>query len=128
MGRTPVILRWANTSYSPAQLERAERFMHRYEGAGIFFARLLPVLAPLISIPAGIIRMVSSSSVFLTTIGAAIWCALLAWLGGKVGDHLRASGLDPAEHPASSSPATKHEVALGYSAQPSWSACSTSRR
>ena len=39
------------------KLERAEHWLHRYEAGGIFFARLLPVIRHLISIPAGIIRM-----------------------------------------------------------------------
>ena len=97
----PVILRWGKYFLIPPEkLERSERFMHRYEGGGIFFARLLPVIRHLISIPAGIIRMGFLKFSILTTIGAAIWCAVLAWLGGKVGDHLRASGLDPLQHPA----------------------------
>jgi membrane protein DedA with SNARE-associated domain len=106
----PVILRWGKYFLIPPEkLERSERFMHRYEGGGIFFARLLPVIRHLISIPAGIIRMGFLKFSILTTIGAAIWCAVLAWLGGKVGDHLRASGLDPLEHPAELVKATKHE-------------------
>src|SRR5687768_2611361 len=106
----PVILRWGKYFLIPPEkLERSERFMHRYEGGGIFFARLLPVIRHLISIPAGIIRMDFLKFSILTTIGAAIWCAVLAWLGGKVGDHLRASGLDPLQHPAELVKATKHE-------------------
>jgi membrane protein DedA with SNARE-associated domain len=106
----PVILRWGKYVFIPPhKLERAERFMHRYEGGGVFFARLLPVIRHLISIPAGIIRMSFLKFSILTTIGAAIWCSVLAWLGGKVGDHLRASGLDPLEHPGELVAATKHE-------------------
>ena len=39
------------------EAQRAEHWLHRYEAGGIFFARLLPVIRHLISIPAGIIRM-----------------------------------------------------------------------
>ena len=39
------------------KLARAERFLQRYELGGVFFARLLPVVRHLISIPAGILRM-----------------------------------------------------------------------
>ena len=92
----PVVLRWGKYFFIPPdKLERAERFMHRYEGGGIFFARLLPVIRHLISIPAGIIRMGFLKFSVLTTVGAAIWCSVLAWLGGKVGDKLRAEGKDP---------------------------------
>ena len=92
----PVVLRWGKYFFIPPdKLERAERFMRRYEGGGIFFARLLPVIRHLISIPAGIIRMGFVKFSALTIIGAAIWCSVLAWLGGKVGDKLRVEGKDP---------------------------------
>ena len=77
----------------PKKVARAERFMHRYESGGIFFARLLPVLRHLISIPAGIIRMNFPRFSALTIIGSAIWCSVLAWLGGRVGRKLEE--LDP---------------------------------
>ena len=77
----------------PKKVARAERFMHRYESGGIFFARLLPVLRHLISIPAGIIRMNFPRFSALTIIGSAIWCSVLAWLGGRVGKKLEE--LDP---------------------------------
>src|SRR3954469_24039564 len=86
-------------------------FMHRYEGGGIFFARLLPVIRHLISIPAGIIRMGFLKFSGLTIAGAAIWCSVLAWLGGRVGDKLRAEGKDPLD-PESLVGAVKHESHL----------------
>jgi membrane protein DedA with SNARE-associated domain len=72
----------------PHKVERAERFMHRYEGGGIFFARLLPVIRHLISIPAGIIRMGFVKFSVLTVVGSALWCWVLAVLGQKVGKQL----------------------------------------
>ena len=105
----PVVLRWGKYFFIPPdKLERAERFMHRYEGGGIFFARLLPVIRHLISIPAGIIRMGFLKFSVLTIIGAAIWCTVLAWLGAKVGDKLRAAGKDPLD-PEALVLAVKHE-------------------
>jgi membrane protein DedA with SNARE-associated domain len=92
----PMVLRWGKYFFIPPdKLERAERFIRRYEAGGIFFARLLPVIRHLISIPAGIIRMGFLKFSILTTVGAAIWCAVLAWLGGKVGNELRAKGENP---------------------------------
>ena len=89
----PVVEKWGKYFFIPPEkLARAERFMHRYEAGGIFFARLLPVLRHLISIPAGIIRMGFLKFSILTTVGAAIWCSVLAWLGGKVGARLSAEG------------------------------------
>ena len=105
----PVVLRWGKYFFIPPEkLERAERFMHRYEAGGIFFARLLPVIRHLISIPAGIIRMGFLKFSILTTVGAAIWCSVLAWLGGRVGDKLRAEGKNPLDPEALVS-AVKHE-------------------
>ena len=77
----------------PKKVARAERFMHRYESGGIFFARLLPVIRHLISIPAGIIRMNFARFSALTIFGSAIWCSVLAWLGARVGAKLDAREL-----------------------------------
>jgi len=85
IGRAAVA-RWGKYVFiSTEKLDRAERFMSRYEAGGIFFARLLPVIRHLISIPAGIIRMGFGKFSLMTIAGAAIWCSVLAWLGGKVG-------------------------------------------
>ena len=81
-----VIARWGKYVFvSTEKLERAEIFMSRYEAGGIFFARLLPVIRHLISIPAGIIRMGFAKFSLMTIVGAALWCSVLAWLGSNVG-------------------------------------------
>lgn len=69
---------------SPEKLERAERFLARYETGGVFFARLLPVVRHLIGIPAGIVRMKVVPYAIATTIGSALWCSVLAWFGQEV--------------------------------------------
>src|ERR1044072_7075645 len=57
VGRLAVV-RWGKYFFVPfGKFVLGEDFMHRYEAGGIFFARLLPVIRHLISIPAGIIRM-----------------------------------------------------------------------
>lgn len=85
----PVVLRFGKYVFMPvAKVLRAERFMHRYEGGGIFFARLLPVIRHLISIPAGLIGMGFAKFSVLTLIGSALWCWVLAALGQKVGNQL----------------------------------------
>lgn len=89
----PVVMKFGKYFLMPPEkVERAERFMHRYEGGGIFFARLLPVIRHLISIPAGMIRMGFLKFSVLTVIGSALWCWVLAVLGQKVG-----SKLEPAQ-------------------------------
>src|SRR3982750_30644 len=67
----------------PEKLERAEIWLQRYESGGVFFARLLPVIRHLISIPAGIVRMNFWTFSLVTITGSAIWCAVLAYLGLK---------------------------------------------
>jgi len=81
-----LILKWGKWIHiTEHKVQRAERFVHRYESGGIFFARLLPVIRHLISIPAGIIRMNFLKFSLMTIVGSAIWCSVLAWLGNKVG-------------------------------------------
>ena len=85
----PIVLRFGKYFFMPERkVLRAERFMHRYEGGGVFFARLLPVIRHLISIPAGIIRMGFVKFSVLTVIGSALWCSVLAVLGQKVGNQI----------------------------------------
>lgn len=92
------ILRWGKYFFVPPdKFARAELFMHRYEAGGIFFARLLPVIRHLISIPAGIIRMGFWKFSALTLFGAGLWCAVLAWLGGRVGAKLTPDQLKDAD-------------------------------
>ena len=106
----PVVEKWGKYFFIPAEkLARAERFMHRYEAGGIFFARLLPVIRHLISIPAGIIRMGFGKFSLLTTIGAAIWCTVLAKVGEKIGRGLEK---DKPIDPEALIAAVKHESHL----------------
>ena len=80
----PVIQRWGKYFFIPPEkLERAEIWLQRYEAGGVFFARLLPVIRHLISIPAGIVRMNFWVFSAVTIIGSAIWCTVLAYLGHK---------------------------------------------
>lgn len=66
------------------KLIRAEHWVHRYESGGIFFARLLPVIRHLISIPAGIIRMPFGVFSVMTITGSAVWCFVLAEFGKRL--------------------------------------------
>jgi membrane protein DedA with SNARE-associated domain len=80
----PIVLRFGKYFFiSPDKLERAERWLERYEAGGVFFARLLPVIRHLISIPAGIVRMNFWMFSLVTIVGSAIWCAVLTYLGAK---------------------------------------------
>lgn len=80
-----LIVKWGRFFFiNEAKLEMSERWLHRYEAGGIFFARLLPVIRHLISIPAGIIRMNFAVFSAMTIIGSALWCSVLAWFGKHV--------------------------------------------
>ncbi len=80
-----VIVKWGRFFLiSEDKLARAERFVHRYEAGGIFFARLLPVIRHLISIPAGIVRMGFGIFSLMTIVGSLAWCSVLAWFGAKL--------------------------------------------
>ncbi|HVD94792.1 MAG TPA: DedA family protein [Candidatus Limnocylindria bacterium] len=80
-----VIVKWGRLfMISEAKLIRAEQWLARYEAGGIFFARLLPVVRHLISIPAGIVRMNFTTFSIMTIVGSALWCGVLAWFGQTV--------------------------------------------
>jgi membrane protein DedA with SNARE-associated domain len=77
-----VIVKWGRLfMVSEAKLMRAEQWLARYEAGGVFFARLLPVVRHLISIPAGIVRMNFATFSAMTIVGSALWCGVLAWFG-----------------------------------------------
>lgn len=80
-----IVVKWGRYfGLREEKIARAERWLHRYEAGGIFFARLLPVIRHLISIPAGIIKMNFGVFSAMTVLGSAIWCMVLAWFGQKV--------------------------------------------
>ncbi len=80
----PLILRFGRfILLTPIKLEHAERWLNRYEAGGVFFARVLPVVRHLISIPAGIVRMSFPVFSLVTILGSAISCSILAYLGHR---------------------------------------------
>ncbi|MBC7543329.1 MAG: DedA family protein [Candidatus Sericytochromatia bacterium] len=66
------------------KIAHAEHWVEQYGNGGIFFARLLPVIRHLISIPAGIFRMPFGTFSLVTIVGAGIWCTVLAFFGAAV--------------------------------------------
>ncbi len=78
----PLVVRYGKYFFiGETSVARAERWLVRYGAGGIFFARLLPVIRHLISIPAGILRMNFALFSLMTVLGAALWCSVLAYLG-----------------------------------------------
>src|SRR5438067_782721 len=82
VGRPLVVKYGRFVLLSAKKLDDAERWLARYEASGVFFARLLPVVRHLISIPAGLVRMNFASFSVVTVAGSALWCWVLAYVGG----------------------------------------------
>ena len=69
-------------------LELTERYFHQTRGAWtVFFARFIPVVRHLISIPAGTGRMTLLPFVLATLAGATLWNSFLLWCGMTLRDH-----------------------------------------
>lgn len=81
----PLILRYGKYVFVPEKKwHLAEEWINRYSAAGIFFARLLPVVRHLVSLPAGAARMPFGIFTTMTLLGSAVWSTVLAWFGAKV--------------------------------------------
>jgi membrane protein DedA with SNARE-associated domain len=87
LGRPLVMRMGPYVGLAAAKIEMAERWSSRYGWAGVFFARLLPVIRHLIGIPVGILRMDFRWYALATLAGALLWCSVLAWLGESIGRH-----------------------------------------
>ena len=72
---------------SSHDLDLADRWFKKYGQLTVFFGRILPVVRTYISFPAGIAKMNFKKFITFTFLGALPWCALLAWLGVKMGDN-----------------------------------------
>ena len=70
---------------TPEKIEGAERWAAHYGSMGIFISRLLPVVRHLIGIPAGVVRMNYKLFSLFTLLGSGIWCAVLCYVGIKMG-------------------------------------------
>lgn len=87
LGR-PLLLQYGRfIGLAEAKLERAEHFFARHGEISTFVGRLIPVIRQLISVPAGLARMNHARFALYTTLGATIWCAVLAWIGYVIGDN-----------------------------------------
>ena len=62
----------------------AERWIQHYAAGGVFFARLLPVVRHLVSLPAGAARMPFGLFSAVTLVGSFVWSWVLATFGAQV--------------------------------------------
>lgn len=82
----PLVLRYGRFFFiNPEKVQGAERWAAHYGAMGIFISRLLPVVRHLIGIPAGIVRMNYLKFSIYTLLGSGIWCAVLCYVGVKMG-------------------------------------------
>lgn len=77
---------------SRRDLDLADRLFREHGGIIIFVGRLLPVVRTFIAFPAGVARMPIWQFCLYTFLGSLIWCALLAWIGLKLGQHWNTLG------------------------------------
>ncbi|MFJ9212608.1 DedA family protein [Streptomyces sp. NPDC102264] len=71
----------------PETVDRAEAWFARHGAKAVLFGRVLPVVRPLISIPAGVERMALPKFVVLTAIGSLMWNAMLLGSGYLLGEN-----------------------------------------
>jgi len=84
LGR-PLILRYGRYFFLPEKKWLlAEEWINRYSVMGIFFARLLPVVRHLVSLPAGAARMPFVPFTISTLLGSFAWSWVLARFGQEV--------------------------------------------
>jgi len=62
-------------------IERANVWFDKYGAVAVFVCRLIPGIRSFISIPAGVNKMNFVPFLFYTTLGSAIWTAILAYAG-----------------------------------------------
>jgi membrane protein DedA with SNARE-associated domain len=82
----PLLMRYGKLALvTPQKIEGAENWAKHYGSMGIFISRLLPVVRHLIGIPAGVVRMDYRLYSLFTILGSGIWCAVLCYVGIKMG-------------------------------------------
>jgi membrane protein DedA with SNARE-associated domain len=84
----PLIQRYGKyVLLSEKNLLRSERFFAEHGEISTLIGRLFPVIRHLISVPAGLHRMPLPKFILYTAVGAAVWCAILTYIGYFLGQH-----------------------------------------
>ncbi len=81
----------------PKDIERSRGWFDRHGLAAVFFARLLPGMRSLISVPAGMHKMKLPAFLMLSFLGTLAWSAILTFGGYLLGEQydLIASNIKP---------------------------------
>jgi len=86
LGGRPLVLRYGKYFLiTHSKIQKAEVWVNKFGSYGIFVSRLLPVVRHLIGIPVGILKMDYLKFSVYTLLGSALWCAVLCYLGVKMG-------------------------------------------
>ena len=89
----PIIRRhgkWLTLDWN--DVEKAHRWFDRHGILLVFVGRLLPTIRSVISIPAGLLDMRFRNFVIASTLGTALWTALLTGAGYKLQENFRDIG------------------------------------
>lgn len=73
--------------FGEKDFDRGDRFFERHGSSVVFFARFIPLVRSVVSVPAGIERMPLGRFVLLTLAGSAIWNAAFIGAGWVLGDN-----------------------------------------
>ena len=77
--------RWLTMDWG--DIEKVERMFGRFGGLVVMFARVVPTIRSVVSLPAGMVRMHLPSFLVWSTIGTAAWSAVLALAGYVLGQN-----------------------------------------
>lgn len=73
--------------FNEEKLQKMEKFFVSHGSFSTFFARLIPGVRQLVSLPAGLSRMHLGKFSLYTTLGAGLWVTVLALLGYLIGEN-----------------------------------------
>lgn len=77
--------KWFKLKHS--DVDKAERWFAKFGDFAVFISQLLPVMRTFISFPAGVLEIKYYKFATYTFVGAFIWCALLVFIGQKLGEN-----------------------------------------
>lgn len=88
LGRA-IIIKWGSKFHmTEERFAKVEKYFNEHGAISTFVGRLLVGIRQYISIPAGLTKMDLKIFTLFTFLGAAIWNAVLAWIGFTVGNNM----------------------------------------
>ena len=107
----PIIDRWGRwLTITWPEVQRADAWFRQHGMWFVFLGRLLPTVRSLVSVPAGLLHMQFRRFLAASLLGTAMWTALLAGAGFKLGENY--DRIDEVIGPASN--AIMITLAAGY--------------